>query len=152
MLETVNAGIELSALVEGKAENGKTQIIKQNNNMTEVYKAVNIITIDVIELLNITNKMQSIIEIVTKIADQTNLLLLNVAIEAARAGEHGRGYAVVAQEVKKLSDLTKKSVTDVAQLRLSTIANVDNLKDSLKKIKNSVQDGNEIMKETDRNG
>lgn len=102
------------------AREGGTAVDKTIEGMEQVKEAVFTTANRIRELGGHSQQIGEIIQVIDDIAEQTNLLALNAAIEAARAGEHGKGFAVVADEVRKLAERSSRSTKEIANL----IANI----------------------------
>lgn len=129
------------------AEDGSGVVNQTIEGMRGITEAVESSAASVIELGKRGQQIGEIIDVINDIADQTNLLALNAAIEAARAGEHGRGFAVVADEVRKLADRTTKATDEIAESIQSIQSETDEAVNRMKSGTDEVRRGMDLASE-----
>ncbi|QQS37226.1 MAG: methyl-accepting chemotaxis protein [Ignavibacteriales bacterium] len=114
------------------------------NGMGRIDEVVSAAAITVRELGKSSDQIGEIVQVIDEIADQTNLLALNAAIEAARAGEQGRGFAVVADEVRKLAERTTKATKEIAGMIKKIQVDTNGAVDSIGRGTEEVAKGREL--------
>lgn len=127
------------------ADEGVAIMTDAKEQMQSIHTSTTLTTDLIAKLIKHSEEIQMITKVITDITEQTNLLALNAAIEAARAGEHGKGFAVVADEVRKLAEQSKQSANLIVHLTAEIISETRNVEQAVGDSLQRVETGVEVM-------
>ena len=140
---------EASSLATSQAKMGGEFVGKTVQQIQAISESVNESSEAIRSLDKRSQEIGEITKVITAIANQTNLLALNAAIEAARAGEHGKGFAVVADEVRKLAEQSQQSSQQISELINEIQVDMARSNNSIDQVKSDVQEGLTIVGKTE---
>ncbi|SIN78090.1 methyl-accepting chemotaxis protein [Salinivibrio sp. ES.052] len=135
------SALTAASAVNTATENGEKIVTRSSQAMTHLVETLNSATHDAQALQKSSQDITEILTVIDTMSEQTNLLALNAAIEAARAGEQGRGFAVVADEVRELSQRTNQSITQIRTV-------IDSLQSEADSVVSAIHDGNQLADDT----
>ncbi|WP_319760475.1 methyl-accepting chemotaxis protein [Maridesulfovibrio sp.] len=141
--QNASRSAETADMTKEKAQTGSNIVSQVLSSMEDVQNVAEKLKEDVTALGKDAEGIGQVMEVISDIADQTNLLALNAAIEAARAGEAGRGFAVVADEVRKLAEKTMTATQEVGtainNIQKGTRDNIDHVETAVEKINETTE-------------
>ncbi|MBU0632959.1 DUF3365 domain-containing protein [bacterium] len=138
MQKTLSKMLESSYNSKNIVGNSQIEVSKNLKQGSEAIKSMENTTVTVQELKTFSKEISKMMDIISDIADETNLISLNAAIEAARAGEHGRSFAVVADKIRELAEVSQKNADDIGEVLNKIDKQIDHVSVSALSSKNSV--------------
>lgn len=143
--DNAEAIVDVSAQTADQAAENLSNVVDITQRLSTLVELIASSHEGIISLEGRSREISEVIGLIKDIADQTNLLALNAAIEAARAGEHGRGFAVVADEVRKLAERTQKSLAEI-NININTLVqSVSGIIDGLEHQSSELENFNSYM-------
>lgn len=140
--------INKSRVVKGKNELGMKSINELSNKLVESTSTTSNVSVSIKQLSEMSSTIESILEAINSIASQTNMLSLNASIEAARAGDAGKGFVVLANEIRKLSEQSSNSAKQIHDIIKAISNNIISIGNSFEAVETVVENSNTALKNT----